>query len=151
MKKIWNMDLNWTIFRFPSPMGLLTCCKTKFGPCWTHNCMFFKWAQSLAMYSPPFFTPSQSKSQITILWLTCLEKVSHLQPTNLFLFYIKEQTLHFILWIIQPVAINPSTHGNFVARSAWNFLLLSYDFLRGFFPMPSTPNFWFFLGGSTWG
>ncbi len=56
MGKNWNRDLNWTIFRFPSLEGLLTCCKTKFGPCWAHNHMFIKWAQSLAMYSPPFLS-----------------------------------------------------------------------------------------------
>jgi hypothetical protein len=58
-KGIWNKDLNWIIFRFPSPEGLLTCYKIEFWPHWAHNHIFIKWAQSLAMYSPPL-----SSSQI---------------------------------------------------------------------------------------
>jgi hypothetical protein len=52
-----ELNLNWIIFWFPFPKGLLICYRTKFGPCWAHNHMFFKWVQSLAMYSPPFFHP----------------------------------------------------------------------------------------------
>ncbi len=148
---IWNRDLNWTIFWFPSPKGLLICYMTKFGPHWAHNHMFLKWAQSLAMYSLPFFTPSRSKSQATILWLTRLVRIAHLHLKILSLFSNKEQTLHFTIWIIPPPTTNPSAHGNFTTHFAWNFLLLSHDFLRSFFPMPSTPSSCFFPRGLTWG
>ncbi len=126
------------------------CCKIKFGSCWAHNHIFFN-AILGNVFPPPSFARRRMKSQIAILRLAYLVRVSHLHLTILSLFSIKEQTLHLTIWIIPQATTNPSAHHNFVVHFASNFLLLSYDFLRCFFPMPSTLSFFFFHGELAWG
>ncbi len=76
------------------------------GPLWTYNFVFSKWVQSFAMQVPPFFTLNLNKSHTTILWPTCFVGISHLHPTILPLFSIKEQTLHFTLWWTHFLQLN---------------------------------------------
>lgn len=125
----------------------MTYCKIGFGPHWAHYHMFLKCAQSLAMYSPLLLTLNQGKSQTAILQLACLVRIFHLHSTISSLLSIKEHALHLTVWIIPPIAINLLAHGNFATHFVLNFLLLSYDFLQGFFTMPTTPSFYFFPRG----
>jgi hypothetical protein len=55
------------IIQFPSHVGLFICAKIDLRPLWTYNFMFFKWAQSCAMYYLPFFTPNFGMSHNAIL------------------------------------------------------------------------------------
>lgn len=98
----WNNVFICTILWLPSPMGVVIYAKIKWGPLCAYNLMFFICAQSLAMYSHPFFTPSLGRSWWTILQPWCLIKVSHLHPTILSLPSINKQTLHLIVWMKPP-------------------------------------------------
>jgi hypothetical protein len=80
------------------------------GACWhitkqnldTFGCTTscFSNAHNLLQFTPPsFFTPSYNNSQILVLWPTYFINLSHLHPTNLSLFLIKEYTLHLTLCI----------------------------------------------------
>ncbi len=56
-----------------------------------HTTSCFSNAHNLLQFTPlSFFTPSYNKSWIIILWPTCFINLSHLHPTNLSLFSIKE-------------------------------------------------------------
>lgn len=42
--RTWNKVFIWTIFQFPSPIGLFVWAKTKLGPLQAYHLIFFKWA-----------------------------------------------------------------------------------------------------------
>jgi hypothetical protein len=66
-ERTWNNVFILTIFQFFSPINLFALAKIDLGPLHKYNFIFFKWIHSIAMYSPPFFTPNLGKSHTTIL------------------------------------------------------------------------------------
>ncbi len=82
-------------------------CQIDLGPLRAYNFMFFKWAQSCAMYFSPFFTPNFGMSHNAILRPWCLVNVSHLQPMIFSLFSINEHIQHFTTFINPPLDTKP--------------------------------------------
>jgi hypothetical protein len=120
--KIWNNVANWTFFFSISMWVFLLIYSKSIVGVWSKNRVwFFVCLQVLLLHKSLLLIFSFGKSFFTFLFLWCLISVSHLGAIKHDFLLMVLQTLHVTLWKTTSLARTPSTQGNLIAHSSWNF------------------------------